>query len=91
MAARAKWMWGAVGLAACLSLWSVADARGIRKYLALDADVQALEAKNRALRAQNARYLEEIEALRKDEAALERAAREELGFIRPGEIVFNLE
>ena len=91
MSARAKWVWGAVAAAACLALWSAADARGFRKYMALNEDVKALEARNHALRTENARYLQEIEALRGDPDALERAAREELGFIRPGEVVFNLE
>ncbi len=33
----------------------------------------------------------EVEALRSEPAAIERAAREELGFVRPGEIVIHLE
>ena len=35
--------------------------------------------------------MREINALRNDPAALERAAREELGYIKPGELVFHLE
>ncbi|MCI0672719.1 MAG: septum formation initiator family protein [Myxococcaceae bacterium] len=32
-----------------------------------------------------------MSALRKDPRALERAAREELGFVKPGEVVLQLE
>lgn len=41
-----------------------------------------------ALRAENLRLAEEIQALRTDPRAIERLAREELGLIGPGETVF---
>lgn len=40
------------------------------------------------LRAENARLVEEIRALRSDPRAIERIAREELGLAAPGEVVF---
>lgn len=91
MSARRKLIWGAVGTAAVLAVGSVADARGFRRYLSLKADVQSLTDRNHALEEQNAQLLREVEALRSDPKALERAAREELGFVKPGEIVLNLE
>lgn len=91
MNARRKWIWMAVGTAAVLAAISVADARGFRRYLRLQQDVQSLTERNHALEEQNAAMLREVEALRSDKAALERAAREELGFVKPGEIVLNLE
>lgn len=78
-------------LAGVLSLASVADARGFRRYLKLRQDVEALQERNRTLAQQNEGLLREINALRKDPAALERAAREELGYVKPGELVFHLE
>jgi len=78
-------------LAGVLSLASVADARGFRRYLKLRQDVEALQERNRSLAQQNEGLLREINALRKEPAALERAAREELGYIKPGELVFHLE
>jgi cell division protein FtsB len=47
--------------------------------------------RNRQMTVRNEILIREIDAVRKDKEALERAAREELGFIKPGEIVFNLE
>ena len=38
-----------------------------------------------------AALLREIEALRSDPAALERAIREELNFVRPGEVIVQVE
>lgn len=84
-----------LGVAACvalgLTLVSAADARGFRRYLRLRQDVESLHERNRVLTEQNDVLLREISALRNDPAALERAAREELGYIKPGEIVFHLE
>ena len=78
-------------VAGVLSLASVADARGFRRYLRLRQDVETLQERNRSLAQQNESLLREINALRKDPAALERAAREELGYVKPGELVFHLE
>lgn len=91
MTARKKFLGVAAVLAGVLSLASVADARGFRRYLTLRQDVEALQERNRALAEQNETLRREINALRKEPAALERAAREELGYIKPGEIVFHLE
>ncbi len=91
MTARRKFLAVAAVLAGALSLASAADARGFRRYLALRQDVEALQERNRGLSEQNEALRREINALRKDPAALERAAREELGYVKPGEIVFHLE
>ena len=91
MTARRKFLAMAAVLAGVLSLASVADARGFRRYLALRQDVDSLQERNRALSDQNETLRREINALRKDPAALERAVREELGYVKPGEIVFHLE
>jgi cell division protein FtsB len=91
MTARKKFLAVAAVLAGVLSLASVADARGFRRYLTLRQDVQSRQARERVLAEQNETLLKEINALRKEPAALERAAREELGFVKPGELVFHLE
>jgi cell division protein FtsB len=91
MALRRKKAWIAISAAGALALVSVADARGFRRYLRLQQDASDLKFRNHQLREQNARLRAEIEALRGDRSALERAVREELGYIRRGEIVLNLE
>lgn len=91
MPVRRKWVYLAVGSAGVLALVSMADGRGFRRYVNLQKDVTELQSRNFELRLQNDRMVREIEALRTDRTALERAAREELGYVRPGEIVFNVE
>jgi cell division protein FtsB len=66
------------------------DPSGLRRYIALSAAVVRMQEENRRLAAENAALTREARALRTDPAALERAAREELRFVRPGERVYWL-
>ncbi len=91
MTVRRKLLGMAACVAAVLTLISAVDAKGFRRYLRLRDDVAALRVRNHTLSEQNEALRREINALRDDPAALERAAREELGYIKPGEIVFHLE
>jgi cell division protein FtsB len=59
-------------------------------YLKLCADLRAIRAHNARLRAENERLARQAEALRSDPRALERVARAELGWVRPGEVIFDL-
>ncbi|MEN9800022.1 MAG: hypothetical protein RL653_3719 [Pseudomonadota bacterium] len=88
---RGKWMWGGLVLAGLLVVVSVMDGRGFRRYLRLQQDVQSLQERNRAVEEQNKVLRAEVEALKRDPRALERAVREELGYVKPGEIVVNVE
>jgi cell division protein FtsB len=84
---RARWwIFGAVAAAAAAAL----DPAGLRRYLELSAEVRRMRAENARLSGENAALSREVRALRSDPAALERAAREELRFVRPGERVYWL-
>ena len=91
MTERRKLLGGAACVALVLTLVSAADARGFRRYLRLRQDVESMRERNRVPTEQNDVLLREISARRNDPAALERAVREELGYIKPGELVFHLE
>ena len=79
-------------LALLLGLWVAvfADMRGWRRYLKLRAEVVELAAKNRVATRENQRLSREARALKDNPAAIERAVREELGFIHPGEMMLQL-
>lgn len=79
------------GLAALLASLSAADARGLRRFLKISKEIEGIEEKNRLLAKENAGLKREIEALSGDPKALERAAREDLGLVRPNEVVFTFE
>jgi cell division protein FtsB len=63
---------------------------GFGRYLRLRTDLRSIQAQNARLRVENDRLQREAEALRTDPRALERVARAELGWVRPGEVIFDL-
>jgi len=77
----------AVGAAVGLAL----DPQGLRHAGRLEADLERLQAENEQLRAGNGRLRMELRRLADDPAVLERVAREELGLVRPGDVVFRME
>ncbi|HUK66145.1 MAG TPA: septum formation initiator family protein [Anaeromyxobacteraceae bacterium] len=70
---------------------SALDPNGLRKARRNEAEAGRLERENAALAEQVAKLRREVKALQGDPVALERAAREELGFVKPGEIIYNLD
>ena len=91
MGSRRKLLWSAVGLAFVLAAASAVDGSGFRRYFRLRKSQEALAARNRQSADENRALRREIELLRTDPKAIERAAREELGFVKSGEIVFIVE
>ncbi|MEW5737492.1 MAG: septum formation initiator family protein [Myxococcota bacterium] len=91
MARRRQVVWAAVIVALVLAGGSAVAEGGFRRYWRLKKDVETLEARNAKLSQDNVRLRREVDALRDDARALERAAREELGYVRPGELVFDVE
>src|SRR5579871_1880077 len=64
---------------------------GLARLVKLRGELRALEAESAALRSSNARLRAEVARYEEDPAAAyERAAREQLGLVKPGEIVFRL-
>ena len=81
------WVFGAVAAAAAAA---TLDPSGLRRHVELSGEVRRMRAENARLSTENASLAREAHALRSDPAALERAAREELRFVRPGERVYWL-
>jgi cell division protein FtsB len=63
---------------------------GLARTLQLRRDLAGLRARNAEVRGENERLLREAEALRSDPDAIERVARAELGWVRPGEVIVDL-
>ncbi len=64
---------------------------GVAKALRLEQDLSKLEVKNQELRQENTDLQRQVESLRVDRGAIERVARDELGMVRPEDIVFLFE
>ena len=91
MLGRRQIVWGAVVAALVLAGFSLVAEGGFRRYWRLQRDRHTLEMRNAHLDEENARLRREVQGLKEDPVVIERAVREELGFIRPGEIVITLE
>ena len=63
---------------------------GFARYLQLRRDLVATQVKNARLHLEVDRLSREAEALRSDRRAVERVARADLGWVRPGEVIFDL-
>jgi len=63
---------------------------GFARMLELRQDLSVLRARNADLRAETDRMQREVDGLRDDATAIERVARTELGWVRPGEIIVDL-
>lgn len=70
---------------------SAADPDGLRKARRNEAEAVRIERENAALAQRIGQLRREVKALQGDPAALERAAREELGYVKPGELVYKLD
>jgi len=87
---------GRVGAAALVTFalgyvpYHVYARSGLARTLQLRRDLGALRARNVDLRTGNDRLLREADALRSDPDAIERVARSELGWVRPGEVIVDL-
>ncbi len=80
---------GAALAALLLAGLSASDAHGLRLQHKLQQESRAREEKNQQLSEENERLKREISALNGDTRAVERAAREELGLVKSGEVVFT--
>jgi cell division protein FtsB len=63
---------------------------GFARYLQLRRDLAAVQAKNARLRVAVERLSREADSLRSDRRAVERVARADLGWVHPGEVIFEL-
>ena len=68
---------------------SIASDRGFLAMWRMQGEVAQLAHEARKIEATNDELLRNIERLRHDEAYIEKIAREELGLVRPKELVFE--
>jgi len=71
-------------------LISLVGDQGFIAYLGLQREATALRRDIQALETRQVRLQQEIRALREDPAYIELLARQELGLVRPGEVVIQL-
>ncbi len=82
----------ATGAVAILTVWLFVHvmfgANGMVVYRAKKAEYQVLDHEIGDLKKENERYNQQIDALQNDPKAIEKEAREQLHYARPGEVVY---
>ena len=88
---RRKLATAGVALLACLlAAHVVAGPNGLFTYQQKRAEYRKLEKEVQQLQAENERLAKQIESLKSDPNAIEKEAREQLRYARPGEVVYTL-
>jgi cell division protein FtsB len=67
----------------------ILEGQGLPRYRALRAELHEVNNENARMRRQLRELSSRVERLRSDPTALERIARDELGMLRRGELVFQ--
>ena len=81
----------AVGALTVLVGWHVLfGANGMVAYQHKKAEYQKLQLELQDLESENQQLQEKVERLRSDPKAIEREAREQLRYARPGEVIFTV-
>lgn len=75
-------------LAASLFVHVMFGANGMVVYKQKRADYEALRHQNIQMQEDNDRYTRQIQGLKSDQKAIEKEAREQLGYAKPGEYVY---
>lgn len=81
----------AVGLLACvLGYHVIFGANGVMVYRQKQKEYRQLQDQNRTLQQQNEALEQQIKSLKSDPQAIEKEAREQLHYARPGEVVYTV-
>jgi len=75
-------------LAGALFVHVVFGANGMVVYKQKRADYEALRKQITKVQQDNERYTQQIQGLKSDQTAIEKEAREQLGYAKPGEYVY---
>jgi len=76
------------GLAAFLFVHVMFGANGMIIYRQKRAEYEALRIQNVQMQEENDRYARQVQGLKSDQKAIEKEAREQLGYAKPGEYVY---
>ena len=75
-------------LAASLFVHVMFGANGMVVYRQKRAEYEALRRQNLDMQQENDRYTQQIQGLKSDQKSIEKEAREQLGYAKPGEYVY---
>lgn len=82
--------WGVGALAALLAYHVLFGANGLVVYQQKQNESSQLQVQVEGLKRQNEQLTQRVRALKSDPQAIEREARTQLRYVRPGEMVYTL-
>jgi len=77
-------------VAAWMAFHVIFGANGMVVYQSKKAEYRQMKVDVESLQKENDRLNKEVDALRNDSRAIEKAAREDFGYARPGEVIYLL-
>lgn len=80
-----------LGCVFCIVIYSCLGERGLMNVLSLQEELQKIQHYNKSLERENESLEEYRHLLKNDTHYIEKIAREELGLIKPGEVVYFFE
>jgi hypothetical protein len=81
---------GGIGCFVLLALLAMAGDGGFFEVYQFNRHLQQVEKRIEALEVENERLREQVSGLRSDPYQIEKLAREDLGLVRPDEIIFEI-
>jgi cell division protein FtsB len=75
-------------MAVCLFVHVMFGANGMIVYKKKRAEFESLQKRLQQVQQENDRYTQQIQGLKSDREAIEKEAREQLGYAKPGEYVY---
>jgi cell division protein FtsB len=81
--------WGPILVGITILYLMVTGNRGLWRLYELQKEKQTLNTQIRQLQTDINRYQEEVSAVGKNPAILEKQAREELNLVRPGDVIYK--
>jgi len=82
--------WGVGTLAALLAYHVLFGANGLVVYQQKQSESSQLQTQVEGLKRQNDQLAQRVRALKSDPQTIEREAREQLRYVRPGEMIYTL-
>ncbi|MBI4640772.1 MAG: septum formation initiator family protein [Candidatus Tectomicrobia bacterium] len=82
-------LFASLSLSLLLVFFGLFGREGLLEVYKKGLQLQELRGKVETLKAENEKLLFEIEGLKNDPYTIEKVAREELGMVKPGEIIFE--
>jgi cell division protein FtsB len=90
-AIRKKYLLFVVGFVSTMFLFTIFGGRGLIQIYHLKEEKERIKIVNARLREENQKLAEQIKRMKHSKEEVEKIAREELGLVKKGEVVYQFE